>query len=118
MVAIVHKVGYRPIARTRPMIVATCRPRPKGDHTMADKPPIDLYIAAYSDPDAARADWDGLKQLARERVIAVDAMVLVRRDADGKIDVEDNGHEVGVAPRWVWSAAPSSASSSRPHCWL
>ena len=63
---------------------------------MADKPPIDLYIAAYSDPDAARADWDGLKQLARDRVITVDAMVLVRRDADGKIDVEDNGHEVGV----------------------
>src|SRR6476661_8171563 len=96
MVAIVHKAGYRPIATTRPMIVATCPPRPKGDHAMADKPPIDLYIAAYSDPDAARADWDGLKQLARDRVITVDAMVLVRRDADGKIDVEDNGHEVGV----------------------
>ncbi len=63
---------------------------------MADKPPIDLYIAAYSDTDAAQGDWDGLKQLARERVITLDAMVLVRRDADGKIHVEDNGHEVGV----------------------
>ena len=29
-------------------------------------------------------------------MITVDAMVLVRRDGDGKIDVEDNGHEVGV----------------------
>src|SRR6478752_291314 len=105
MVAIVHKAGYRPIATTRPMIVATCPPRPKGDHAMADKPPIDLYIAAYSDPDAARADWDGLKQLARDRVITVDAMVLVRRDADGKIDVEDNGHEVAVVGGGIGAGA-------------
>ena len=63
---------------------------------MADKPPVDLYIAAYSDHDAAQADWDGLQQLARDRVITVDAMVLVQRDAEGKIDVKDNGHEVGV----------------------
>ena len=63
---------------------------------MADKPPIDLYIAAYSDAGAAQGDWDGLKELARDRVITLDAMVLVRRDADGKIHVEDNGHEVGV----------------------
>ncbi|HEV8449878.1 MAG TPA: DUF1269 domain-containing protein [Gaiellales bacterium] len=63
---------------------------------MAEKPPIDLYIAAYTDADAAQGDWDGLKQLARERVITVDAMVLVQRDAEGKIHVKDNGHEVGV----------------------
>jgi hypothetical protein len=27
--------------------------------------PVDLYIAAYGDPDAARGDWDAIKQLAR-----------------------------------------------------
>lgn len=26
--------------------------------------PVDLYIAAYLDPDAARDDWDAVKQLA------------------------------------------------------
>ena len=31
--------------------------------------PVDLYIAAYADPDAARNDWDALKQLAADDVI-------------------------------------------------
>ena len=58
--------------------------------------PIDLYIAAYADPDAAQADWDELKRLAKEDIIRVDALVLVSRDADGKVHVKDNSHEVGV----------------------
>ena len=57
--------------------------------------PIALYIAAYSDPGAAREDWDGIKQLAGDDVIAVDGLVLVSRDAEGKIDVKDNAHDVG-----------------------
>ena len=28
--------------------------------------PVDLYVAAYADPDAARADWDAIKQLAED----------------------------------------------------
>jgi uncharacterized membrane protein len=58
--------------------------------------PVDLYIAAYSDPDAAQTDWDAIKELARERVITVDALLLVSRDLDGKIHVKDNAHDVGV----------------------
>ena len=61
---------------------------------MADAP-MDLYIATYSDPDAAQQDWDDIKQLARDDVITVDGLVLVSRDADGKIDVKDNAHDVG-----------------------
>jgi uncharacterized membrane protein len=58
--------------------------------------PVDLYIAAYADPDAARADWDAIKALARDDVIRVDGLVLVSRDAgDGKIHVKDNAHDVG-----------------------
>ena len=57
--------------------------------------PMDLYIATYSDPGAAQADWDDIKQLARDSVITVDGLVLVSRDADGKIDVTDNAHDVG-----------------------
>ena len=55
----------------------------------------DLYIATYSDPDAAQEDWDDIKQLARDDVIAVDGLVLVSRGADGKIDVKDNANDVG-----------------------
>jgi uncharacterized membrane protein len=57
--------------------------------------PVDLYIATYSDPDAAQADWDDIKQLARDDVIEVDGLVLVSRDADGKIRVKDNANDVG-----------------------
>ena len=38
--------------------------------------PVDLYIAAYDDPDAARGDWDAIKQLAHDDVIKVDGLVL------------------------------------------
>ena len=57
--------------------------------------PVDLYIATYSDPGAAQQDWDDIKQLARDKVITVDGLVLVSRDADGKIDVKDNANDVG-----------------------
>ncbi len=54
--------------------------------------PVDLYIAAYSDENAAKGDWDDIKQLARDGVITVDALVLLRTDGDGKIHVKDNFH--------------------------
>lgn len=58
--------------------------------------PVDLYIAAYTDPDAAQGDWDELKRLAKEDIIRVVSLVLVRRDAEGKVHVKDNLHEVGI----------------------
>jgi uncharacterized membrane protein len=57
--------------------------------------PVDLYVAAYADANAAQADWDAIKQLADDKVIMVDGLVLVRRDADGKIHEKDNAHIVG-----------------------
>ena len=60
---------------------------------MADVP-VDLYIATYSDPGAAQQDWDDIKELARDDMITVDGLVLVSRDADGKIKVKDNAHDV------------------------
>ena len=57
--------------------------------------PVDLYIATYSDADAAQEDWDDIKRLARDGVITVDGLVLVSRDADGKISVKDNANDVG-----------------------
>jgi uncharacterized membrane protein len=62
--------------------------------------PVDLYIAAYSDPDAAQVDWDDIKALAKDKTISVDGLVLVRRGMDGKIDVEDNAHTVGHGAAW------------------
>ena len=62
--------------------------------------PLDLYIAAYSNPDAAQADWDDIKELASEKTIKVDGLVLVTRGMDGKIDIKDNAHTVGHGAAW------------------
>ena len=61
-----------------------------------DERPLDLYVAVYADPESAQQAWDGIKQLAKDQVINVDALVLVSRDDDGKIHVKDNAHDVGI----------------------
>ena len=55
--------------------------------------PVDLYIAAYDDPDAARGDWNTIKELAKNDTIKVDGLILVSRRADGKIHVDDDFHD-------------------------
>ena len=66
----------------------------------ASDAPVDLYIAAYGDPDAARSDWDGIKQLAKDDLIKVDGLILVSRRADGKIHVDDDFHETRKGATW------------------
>jgi len=48
-----------------------------------------LYVATYSDAGAARDDWSQVKRLVKDKLIPSDALVLVTRDADGKLDVSD-----------------------------
>jgi uncharacterized membrane protein len=62
--------------------------------------PVDLYIAAYQNPDAARGDWDSIKQLAEDDVIKVDGLVLVSRRSDGKIHVDDDFHTAAKGAGW------------------
>ena len=62
--------------------------------------PVDLYIAAYADPDAARADWDDIKQLATDDAIKVDGLILVSRRTDGKIHVDDDFHTAAKGAAW------------------
>jgi uncharacterized membrane protein len=57
--------------------------------------PVDLYIATYPDPDAAKGDWEAIKQLAADDVVTVKGLILVSRKDDGKIHVEDNFHTAG-----------------------
>jgi uncharacterized membrane protein len=55
--------------------------------------PVDLYIAVYSDADAAQTDWDTMKELVDDDVITLDGLVLVSRGDDAKIHVDDTFHE-------------------------
>jgi uncharacterized membrane protein len=57
--------------------------------------PLDLYIAGYSDPDAAKADFDALKKAQRKGIVFIDGAVLVSRDEDGTLHVKESGdHDV------------------------
>ena len=62
--------------------------------------PVDLYIAAYADPNAARGDWDTIKELAKDDTIKVDGLILVSRTDDGKIKVDDDFHETRKGAVW------------------
>ena len=66
----------------------------------ATEAPVDLYIATYPDPDAARGDWDTIKELAKDDTIKVDGLILVSRRADGKIHVDDDFHETRKGATW------------------
>ena len=65
---------------------------------MDDLTPV-LYVASYSDTDAARRDWAEVKRLVKDRLIPSDALVLISRDARGKLDVTDTarGSSMGAA---------------------
>ena len=64
-----------------------------------DEAPHDLYVAAYSDASVAEEDWNALKQLAADKVLEVEALALVNRDADGKIHVKDTTNEAGIGAK-------------------
>src|SRR5437763_1915595 len=76
------------------------RPAPEEDQMTLTDAPVDLYIAAYPDPQAAQEDWDAIKQLASDDVIKVDGLILVSRDADGKITVKDDFHTARKGAKW------------------
>jgi uncharacterized membrane protein len=57
--------------------------------------PLDIYIAGYSDPESAKADFDALKKAQRKGIVFIDGAVLVSRDADGTLHVKESGdHDV------------------------
>lgn len=62
--------------------------------------PVVLYIAAYSDAEAARGDWDAIKQAASDDLVKVEGLVLVSRGADGKIAVDDDFHTARRGAAW------------------
>jgi uncharacterized membrane protein len=62
--------------------------------------PVDVYIAAYADADAAKTDWDAIKQLAADDTIKVDGLLLVSRRSDGKIHVDDDLHTTAKGAGW------------------
>ena len=89
----------------------------EGDTMASDNDaPVDLYIAAYADENAAQADWDTIQELAKDGTITVDGLVLVSRGMDGKINVKDDAHTTGHGAAWGVAGGLPSVSSSRLRC--
>jgi uncharacterized membrane protein len=60
-----------------------------------DDPKV-LYIGAYDDENAAKGDYEALKELVKEGAVFIDVAVLVSRDDEGKLHVKENAHEVAA----------------------
>jgi hypothetical protein len=73
-----------------------------------DDAPVDVYVAAYADSDAAEADWDFIRGLVEAKVLSVKALVLIRRDKHGRIHIKDDAHDASRVPRSARWAGPSS----------
>jgi uncharacterized membrane protein len=52
---------------------------------------LDLYVASYDDADAAKQDWQSLKDAQAAGDIKVEGAVVMSRSADGTTEVEEHG---------------------------
>jgi arylsulfatase len=56
---------------------------------------LDVLIAVYLIPDLARQDFDAFVRLAEDDAISTEGVVLVTKDADGEVHVEETGDHLG-----------------------
>ena len=56
---------------------------------------LDVLIAVYLIPDLAKQDFDAFVELAEVKTITTDGVVLVTKDADGEVHVEETGDHLG-----------------------
>src|SRR6266513_5444243 len=60
---------------------------------MSDKK--DVLIAVYMFEDLAKKDFDAVLKLAEDKTITVEGVVLVKKNADGEVDVTETGDNLG-----------------------
>ena len=56
---------------------------------------LDVLIGVYLIPDLAKEDFDAFVGLVEEKTITADGVVLVTKDADGEVTVEETGDHLG-----------------------
>jgi len=56
---------------------------------------LDVLIAVYLIPDLAEEDFGAFVELAEQKTITTDGVVLVTKDADGELHVEETGDHLG-----------------------
>ena len=55
----------------------------------------DVVIAAYLFEDLAKKDFEAVLQLAEDKAITVEGVVLVQKDAKGEVEVNETGDHLG-----------------------
>ena len=56
---------------------------------------LDVVIAVYLIPDLAKQDFDGLVKLVEDKTVSTDGVVLVSKNAEGEVHVEETGDHLG-----------------------
>ena len=62
---------------------------------MSDNQQLDVLIAVYLIPDLAQQDFDSFVELAKEGTISTEGVVLVTKDAEGEVAVQETGDHLG-----------------------
>ena len=55
----------------------------------------DVVIAAYLFEDLAKKDFEAVLKLAEDKAITVEGVVLVQKDAEGEVQVNETGDHLG-----------------------
>src|SRR6266480_1582180 len=55
----------------------------------------DVVIAAYLFEDLAKKDFEAVRELAEDKAITVEGVVLVQKDAEGEVHVTETGDHLG-----------------------
>jgi len=56
---------------------------------------LDVLIAVYLIPDLAEEDFGAFVELAEQKTISTDGVVLVTKDAEGELHVQETGDHLG-----------------------
>src|SRR5207244_5052168 len=78
-----------PPRRTQPAVSAARKERNMSDDRK------DVLIAAYLFEDLAKTDFDAVLKLAEDKAITVEGVVLVQKDAEGEVHVQETGDHLG-----------------------
>ncbi len=62
---------------------------------MSDNDQLDVLIAVYLIPELAQRDFDRFVALAKDGAISTDGVVLVTKDAQGEVAVQETGDHLG-----------------------
>jgi uncharacterized membrane protein len=62
---------------------------------MNDTDQLDVLIAVYLIPDLARQDFEAFVNAAEAKTISTEGVVLVTKDEDGEVQVQETGDQMG-----------------------